>query len=220
MARKKKTTVITAITIIWLCAVAMAVPFGIYTVTVRHAMWVKTDGVVSLETVYGIGSTIKPEAAKIYSMFMFVVLNVIPFLLLSFFYACIVWRLWNPDRQLTEEPDGALKNRKPKNFVAKARRKTTTMLIVVLLAFIVCQFPYNIFVIIRVFVDADNFDKDTISYANSVLSILLVLNSATNPIIYNFLSEKFRRGFRNIFSCRFGAIMRVGVTTDVETVLA
>lgn len=160
------------------------------------------------------------ETSKAYTLTIFVVLNVIPITVLTCFYARIVWKLWNPDRQLNQGHAGANNQGKPKNFVTRTRRRTTIMLIVVLVAFFVCMFPYNLFTVLIANLGRERFDQVTLQWSNSILRILVILNSATNPIIYNFLSEKFRTGFRNIFLGRWRVPVRVAATPDGETVLA
>ncbi|XP_067863045.1 orexin receptor type 2-like [Heptranchias perlo] len=87
----------------------------------------------------------------------------------------------------------------------RARRKTARMLMVVLLVFALCYLPISILNILkRVFGMFENSnDRDAI-YAWFTFSHWLVYaNSAANPIIYNFLSGKFREEFKASFSCCF-----------------
>ncbi|KAG8581919.1 hypothetical protein GDO81_007840 [Engystomops pustulosus] len=85
----------------------------------------------------------------------------------------------------------------------RARRKTARMLMVVLLVFAICYLPISILNIMkRVFgMFAQTNDRETV-YAWFTFSHWLVYaNSAANPIIYNFLSGKFREEFKAAFSC-------------------
>nr|4S0V_A Chain A, Human Orexin receptor type 2 fusion protein to P. abysii Glycogen Synthase [synthetic construct] len=85
----------------------------------------------------------------------------------------------------------------------RARRKTARMLMVVLLVFAICYLPISILnVLKRVFgMFAHTEDRETV-YAWFTFSHWLVYaNSAANPIIYNFLSGKFREEFKAAFSC-------------------
>ena len=140
---------------------------------------------------------------KAYAVFIFITINVIPVIVLSFFYICILWKLWNPDKRLTLEVPTSSRKQKPKNFVQKTRRKTTTMLLTVVLVFFLLWFPYNMFTLLLTFGNQADFNIDILRDASSILRLLLLVNSASNPIIYNFLSEKFCSGFRRIFICRF-----------------
>ncbi|XP_060114299.1 orexin receptor type 2 isoform X2 [Heteronotia binoei] len=85
----------------------------------------------------------------------------------------------------------------------RARRKTARMLMVVLLVFALCYLPISILNILkRVFGLFNNADDRETVYAWFTFSHWLVYaNSAANPIIYNFLSGKFREEFKAAFSC-------------------
>ena len=153
-------------------------------------------------------------------MVIFISINVIPIIFLSFLYAGIVYKLWHPDKRLTLEVATHSKHQKPKNFVEKARRKTTIMLLTVVMVFFLCMFPYNLLNMLLTFGNTKKFNFDILLHANSILRVLLLVNSASNPIIYNFLSEKFRTGFQSIFTCRWRTLKRISASTDAETVLA
>jgi hypothetical protein len=166
-----------------------------------------------------LGSSLAENETKAYSVFIFITINVIPIMVLSFLYFCIVWKLWNPDQRLAVEVSNSSQHPKQKNFVEKTRRKTTTMLLTVVLVFFLFWFPYNLFGLLLTFCNQEDFNYDALSHAGSVLRVFLLVNSASNPIIYNFLSEKFRTGFRGIFACRWRAFTRISASSTDETVL-
>ncbi|XP_071265244.1 orexin receptor type 2 [Salvelinus alpinus] len=104
----------------------------------------------------------------------------------------------------------------------RARRKTARMLMVVLFVFALCYLPISVLNIMkRVF--------GTFKYTNSRETVyawftfshwLIYANSAANPIIYNFLSGKFRAEFKAAFSCRsFGQCQNQteGIRTRINT---
>ncbi|XP_006007993.3 orexin receptor type 2 [Latimeria chalumnae] len=121
----------------------------------------------------------------------------------------VVQRKWKP-LQCSLQPRGSGFKNKPKvNAVAAeikqihARRKTARMLMVVLFIFALCYLPISILNILkRVFgMFKSSNDRETV-YAWFTFSHWLVYaNSAANPIIYNFLSGKFREEFKAAFSC-------------------
>uniref|UniRef100_A0A8C9RXK2 Orexin receptor type 2 n=2 Tax=Scleropages formosus TaxID=113540 RepID=A0A8C9RXK2_SCLFO len=86
----------------------------------------------------------------------------------------------------------------------QARRKTARMLMVVLLVFALCYLPISVLNIMkRVFGAFKNTNNRETVYAWFTFSHWLIYaNSAANPIIYNFLSGKFREEFKAAFSCR------------------
>uniref|UniRef100_A0A3Q3WRP7 Orexin receptor type 2 n=1 Tax=Mola mola TaxID=94237 RepID=A0A3Q3WRP7_MOLML len=85
----------------------------------------------------------------------------------------------------------------------RARRKTARMLMVVLIVFALCYLPISVLnVMKRVFGTFKNTDDREKVYAWFTFSHWLIYaNSAANPIIYNFLSGKFREKFKAAFSC-------------------
>ncbi|XP_069079392.1 orexin/Hypocretin receptor type 1 [Pleurodeles waltl] len=88
----------------------------------------------------------------------------------------------------------------------RARRKTAKMLMVVLTVFALCYLPISVLNILkRVFGMFRNTNDREAIYAWFTFSHWLVYaNSAANPIIYNFLSGKFRQQFKAAFSGGFG----------------
>ena len=190
--------------------------------SLQNFVWVKLQIINKMFCqVIFLGSTLTENESKAYDVFIFITTNVIPVIVLSFFYICILWKLWNPDKRLTAEVPTSSRNQKPKNFVQKTRRKTTTMLLTVVLVFFLFWFPYNMFNLLLTFGNIADFNIDILRHADSILRFFLLVNSASNPIIYNFLSEKFRTGFRTIFACHWRALKRVSAaSTDAETVLA
>ncbi|XP_032911780.1 orexin receptor type 2 isoform X1 [Catharus ustulatus] len=121
----------------------------------------------------------------------------------------VVQKKWKP-QQPSAQPRGLGQSTKSKiSAVAaeikqiRARRKTARMLMVVLLVFALCYLPISILNVLKrvlgMFNHAD--DRETV-YAWFTFSHWLVYaNSAANPIIYNFLSGKFREEFKAAFSC-------------------
>ncbi|XP_005811951.1 orexin receptor type 2 [Xiphophorus maculatus] len=85
----------------------------------------------------------------------------------------------------------------------RARRKTARMLMVVLFVFALCYLPISVLNILkRVFGTFKNTnDRETIYAWFTFSHWLIYANSAANPIIYNFLSGKFREEFKSAFSC-------------------
>ncbi|XP_040282743.1 orexin receptor type 2 [Bufo bufo] len=122
----------------------------------------------------------------------------------------IVQRKWKPLQCPVQSKGQGQQTCKPRiNGVAaeikqiRARRKTARMLMVVLLVFAICYLPISILNILkRVFgMFAQTNNRETV-YAWFTFSHWLVYaNSAANPIIYNFLSGKFREEFKAAFSC-------------------
>ena len=125
---------------------------------------------------------------KIYSMALFMIVNVIPVIILSVLYTRMAYKLWKPDTLLTNDNVPQQKNQTSKTVVKKSRQKTIIMLLTVVFVFFLCVSPMNMFNVIMSFCDQSEFNIDILLHAMSIIRILPLVNSASNPIIYNFLA--------------------------------
>ncbi|KAF2880272.1 hypothetical protein ILUMI_25895, partial [Ignelater luminosus] len=80
----------------------------------------------------------------------------------------------------------------------RSRRKAAKMLVAVVIMFAVCYFPVHLLSVLRVTVSMSNSDTNRAYFLIS--HWLCYANSAVNPIIYNFMSGKFRKEFGVAFS--------------------
>ena len=118
---------------------------------------------------------------KAYVSFIFSVNCVIPILAMSVLYSCVILRLWFSGTQTVEISQSAR---------YKARKKVTTTLAFVTVLHILCWAP-NYVIYLTVYVGPGIAEYGSLLYNISVL--LILLNSATNPICYCVLMENFRR---------------------------
>ncbi|XP_046641961.1 orexin/Hypocretin receptor type 1-like isoform X1 [Daphnia pulicaria] len=81
----------------------------------------------------------------------------------------------------------------------RSRRKAAKMLVVVVIVFAVCYFPVHLVSILRYTIKLTQ--NDYTVAAALVSHWLCYFNSAINPVIYNFMSEKFRREFGIAMKC-------------------
>jgi len=80
------------------------------------------------------------------------------------------------------------------------RRNAAKMLIAVVVMFGICYLPVHLLNILR-YVQVGLDDKLAIQFA-LIAHWLCYFNSAINPVIYNFMSEKFQTAFHNVLSCK------------------
>ncbi|KAL5282401.1 hypothetical protein ACFFRR_005515 [Megaselia abdita] len=83
----------------------------------------------------------------------------------------------------------------------KARRQVVLMLGAVVLSFFICLLPFRAFTLWIIFSSQDSVLSLGIEKYYGILyfsRIMVYLNSAVNPILYNLMSSKFRKGFFKI----------------------
>ncbi|XP_014483952.1 PREDICTED: growth hormone secretagogue receptor type 1-like isoform X2 [Dinoponera quadriceps] len=83
-------------------------------------------------------------------------------------------------------------------YHTRAKRQVVFMLLTVVVSFFVCLSPYRLFIFYIVVTPAERIaavDSDTFFGLLNFCRVMFYLNSAGNPILYNLMSSKFRRGF-------------------------
>lgn len=96
----------------------------------------------------------------------------------------------------------------------RARKQVVFMLGAVVLSFFLCLLPFRILTLLVILVSDDHWKSFKMEHYYNVLyfcRIMLYLNSAVNPILYNLMSSKFRKGFRKVYCCFFWKSRAVGV---------
>ncbi|XP_070556252.1 orexin/Hypocretin receptor type 1-like [Ptychodera flava] len=157
---------------------------------------------------------------KVYHIILVCVGYVIPLSMVTVAYTLVCKQLWSSipgtfesrnDGKSTKEND--VINKSTENQLL-SRRKVAKMLIVVVIIFAICYLPLHVLNILRQFPDVfmqfeyDLSQRDVFHVPFFVAHWFAYANSATNPIIYNFLSAKFRREFRAAFQQCCGCCKR------------
>lgn len=123
----------------------------------------------------------------------------LPLFILIVLYTIIAKNLISKDGRMVK-----IRPSKPE-LSFKARKQVVLMLGAVVLSFFVCLAPFRVFTLWIVFAPDEQVKKKGVEFFYNFLyfsRIMLYLNSAINPILYNLMSSKFRKGFRKIwFSC-------------------
>ncbi|XP_055696230.1 orexin/Hypocretin receptor type 1-like [Lutzomyia longipalpis] len=154
------------------------------------------------------------ETEKNFHIARFVMLYTLPLLIMTIAYFQIVRVLWKSDtipghresRHHQQYNCGYLRNSAfPANSGTmgqlRMRRKAAKMLVAVVVMFACCYFPVNVLNVLRYTIDIGQ--SEVISILSLFSHWLCYANSAVNPVIYNFMSGKFRREFKNALEkCR------------------
>lgn len=137
---------------------------------------------------------------KLYIIVVFMAFFALPLLILVFTYALIVKQLISESLTLF-----ASANDRSAKFSLQLRKQVVRMLIVIVSLFFITLCPIRIVSLWLIFTPT----KDVVSigleaFLNlmSFARIMMYLNSAVNPLIYNLTSRKFRTAFRNVLQRR------------------
>lgn len=134
------------------------------------------------------------DAAKDFTIVLFVVFYVVPLLTMSVLYSFVVYKLSVrkvPGNQTAENQLRA----------EKSKKKVLKMLLVVVLLFALCWLPVYISQFITFF-DSENFPCGPPATLSFMGYFLGHANSAINPAIYVIFNSNFRKGFRDVLLCR------------------
>lgn len=127
------------------------------------------------------------SATMVFFMFLILLFYIAPLLVLLILYTFII-------RQLM--PDSS--NMHSDSYHARAKRNVITMLLSVVISFFVCLSPYRILIFYIIIAPAEQIaaiDQDTFFALLNFSRIMFYLHSAIDPVLYNLMSNKFRREF-------------------------
>ena len=201
--------------VIWLVSCAIATPQGLVATTIdvppfRYCVenWSENGGEIG---------------NRVYTVAAFVILFVIPLMVICVSYAVIMRKLWQPELVLSDQynpppPDSEGNGSPHKVTRAKRKRKTTYMLLTVIIVFLICMLPFQIMILVSTFMNLPR--SEAYAALRNIFSVLAVCSMACNPFVYSFFSEKFRRAFTDVFKCRYeDDIQQVGGTQMSSVVL-
>ncbi|XP_075389230.1 galanin receptor type 1 [Tenrec ecaudatus] len=127
-----------------------------------------------------------PRHKKAYVLCTFIFGYLLPLLFICFCYTKVLKHLHKK-----------LKNMSKKSEASK--KKTTQTVLVVVVVFGISWLPHHI---IHLWVEFGHFPLTPASFLFRILAHCLVYsNSSVNPIIYAFLSENFRKAYKQVFKC-------------------
>ncbi|KAF6215130.1 hypothetical protein GE061_009880 [Apolygus lucorum] len=194
----------TAIIIIWIVALLCDIPELITLRTTQRHLNIET--IVFTQCMPAWSDTTERH----YQVIKSVVLYFLPLGVTSIAYLQIVRVLWR-----SGNIPGHVECRAPLNTISgcrrmtiantstegqlKSRRKAAKMLVAVVIMFAVCYFPVHLVAMLRYTIEIRK--SDMTEFLATFSHWLCYANSAVNPVIYNFMSGKFRKEFRRTFSC-------------------
>ncbi|XP_067126634.1 growth hormone secretagogue receptor type 1-like [Centruroides vittatus] len=177
------------IVVIWIVAISITCPM-LFITEYEHTTYIDgTEVPVCITDMQSVWQ-------KIYFFGVTTFLFFIPLLVLIVIYGIIAKRLVESQRVLASPvADSQI----------KARKQVIFMLAAVVLCFFLCLMPFRIFTIwLLVAPEHQLKELGMESYYNLLYfcRIMLYINSAVNPILYNVISSRFRDAFIRLFSCK------------------
>lgn len=143
----------------------------------------------------------------------------IPLVILIVLYAVIASNLMEHNLTTARNTPGVDSSRHH-----RARRQVVLMLGTVVISFFICLLPYRAFIVYLILAPPDKIQSlgPTVYYsAVYFFRFMFYLNSAINPILYNLMSSKFRKGSLRLCSIEksptASAIFRKGTFTTSTT---
>ncbi|XP_067099557.1 growth hormone secretagogue receptor a [Osmerus mordax] len=139
-------------------------------------------------TQYAIRSGLLAAMVWVSSVFFF-----LPVFCLTVLYTLIGRRLWKRRRETNIGPCVAHRD--------KSNRQTIKMLVVVVLAFVLCWFPFHVgrYLLSRSSEEGSPWWSLLSEYCSLVSVVLFYLSAAINPILYNTMSRKYRSAAARLF---------------------
>ena len=137
---------------------------------------------------------------KLYIIVVFIAFFALPLLILVFTYALIVKQLISESLTLFASPHD-----RSAKFSLQLRKQVVRMLIVIVSFFFITLCPIRIVSLWLIFTptnDVVSIGLEAFLNLMSFARIMMYLNSAVNPLIYNLTSRKFRAAFRNVLQRR------------------
>ena len=180
-------TTVKTIAVVWFAGIVLAVPFLIIT---------------ELEdAVFYDGTPIKVCRTRInmfgyfYIPFLFFILFVLPFIVLTFMYAKIIKQLVSDTLKMCNRTDKSAVN------TLRSRKQVVRMLIVIIILFFVSLCPIRVLTLWLIFTPTEQVTSIGLeAYLNliSFARIMMYLNSACNPVVYSLTSTKFKLAFKTV----------------------
>ncbi|XP_058444189.1 RYamide receptor-like [Malaya genurostris] len=167
--------------LIWAGALITALPIPVYSTLIQPTEWYDHCDLSICIEVWP-----DDEADRNYSITLMTLQFLVPLIVLIFTYTRIACKVW-----AKSPPGESVKGRDQR--ILQSKRKMIKMMITVVLAFIISWLPFNIFMLIPL-----DPEWQPLPYLWFLFHWLAMSHSCYNPIIYCYMNEKFRQGFRHL----------------------
>lgn len=138
-----------------------------------------------------------PDHSKVFYACFFFFALVLPLGIICVLYSLMIRRL------LGCGGHSRMASSKSSDSSMRAKRRVTKLVVVVVAIFTVCWLPLQIIFMVQAFGSYPNMEEGWIAVKLGA-NCLAYLNSCVNPILYAFLSDKFRKSFLKLLGCVVG----------------
>ncbi|KZC08309.1 Thyrotropin-releasing hormone receptor, partial [Dufourea novaeangliae] len=138
-------------------------------------------------------------ATVIFFLLLVLLFYLVPLVILLILYAVII-------KHLMPDPTSTSNTGSSDSYHARAKKHVITLLMSVVASFFVCLTPYRILIFFIIVAPPEQIaaiDRDAFFALLNFGRIMFYLHSALDPVLYNLMSSKFRKGFVKLF--RIGA---------------
>ncbi|XP_061175675.1 QRFP-like peptide receptor [Saccostrea echinata] len=148
---------------------------------------------------------------RLYGTYMFMIILLVPFLIVSYAYTSICRKLWKMDkrdrnlgdkqevvqlRRVLSRRDKKIINQRGTNGDDNnTRKQVVKMLVTIILLFMISWGPITTNNLLVSFDILDNLHMGTLKHVRQAFYVLSYFNSCVNPIVYGFMSKNFRKAF-------------------------
>ena len=107
----------------------------------------------------------------------------------------------NSNQRIPPTAVAFIRNRRHR-AVVRTRQAAIRMLIVIVITFALCNFPYHLRKICQYYVPNYNIHGSLNQFMTPITFLLMYTNCALNPILYAFMSKHFRSSFKDLLKLR------------------
>ena len=151
------------------------------------------------------------QSQETYYLIVLVSLIVIPTFVITTLYSAIILNL---------KRSKSVRRKGPSSCLTLRRLRDVRIIIAILITFLVCIIPINVFALMLYFVWAHGKVPCGLENVAFVVNFALYSNASANPIIYFILNDKYRKGLRGIFKSfhiRKKHVVKRNSTVNLET---
>lgn len=176
--------------VVWVLALAVSSPFlFIQEMSIRLQELNEPPGLRIVEVC--VEQYRQRELLEAHTLIQFIIFYCGPIGVMFFAYGKIAHQLW------IRKPIGDSHDLEK---TMQQKKKIIKMLIVIVLMFVLCWFPFFSVHVYRLYNDVDYNDYRLVSL---IVKVIGFTNSAVNPIIYGFMNQKFKQTIRLMYiRCR------------------